>query len=120
MRVRSTLSNLCFMAAGLFVCLVWEGLVRLSFPGAGFLPLLLFTAVVWFCGYIRARQPSLRSITSVTLVDWLLAIPLGGGLLVAFLCHMLWLQVVVLLAVFLYQMRRDFAFIRNCNAALSA
>jgi hypothetical protein len=116
MRTRSFLSNLCFALGALFVCFAWGGVLRLSFPGGGFVALLVFTAVVWLSAYIRTRPPSLRPITRATLLDWLLDIPVGGGSLVAYLYHIVWLQVLLVLVVVGYQFCRDSVSIRAHNA----
>jgi hypothetical protein len=117
LRGRSILANLCFMAGGLFVCLVGGGLVSLSFPGEGFLPLLVLAGLLGLDKYVRTRHPSFDSIMHLTLGDLVFGIPLAGCFLAGYFYHVVWLQVVALVIVVAGQVCREFAAIRNYNAS---
>ena len=113
MRARSVLSNLCFALGGLFVCFSCAGVISLSFPGGGFVPLLVFTGLVWLCRYLRTEPLSFRSSTPTTLLGWFLAISVGAGFLLGYLYHLLWLQILAILAAVTCQLRRDLLVMRG-------
>ncbi len=117
LRKRSILSNVCFAAGGLFVCLVSGGFLSLSFPGGGFLPLLVLNGLLGLAAYVRTRGPSFRSIMHSTPGDWLLGIPLACCFLAGYVYHLVSLQIVSLVIAVAGQMRREFAAIRDYNAS---
>jgi hypothetical protein len=108
LQTRSILSNLCFAAGALYLCISRGGL----------LPCAVFIGLLCLSAYIRTRPPGLRSLGRRSkLVHCFLAIPLIACFWAGYFYHLVWLQVIVLLIAIFDGAHNDHLSIREYNAS---